>query len=139
MCPESLVCVRNPWYDALPPWAARYLPYHVNVFVKKHRNSPPPMERGFFAVNMADALGNAALFLNRGIVAFTPGTVEQDADLGNCVYEPDANVIRLNRVSTRMVNYRWRDYHLILKEHGHDGYGSCIAWADSVLSQGSHF
>ena len=124
---------------SLPLRLAQYLPYHVNVFVKKHRNSPPPMERGFFAVNMVDAVVKALLLLDTGRIAFTPGKVEQDADLGNCVYEPDAGVIRLNRVATRMVNYRWKDYHLILKKHGHDGYGSCIAWADSVLDQGSHF
>lgn len=124
---------------SLPERVARLLPFHVNVFVKEQRRFPPPLERGFFAVDILDAADKAGIFLTSGVVVFSEGQVVKDADLGDCVYESDVDSVRYSRVRSRMVNYRWTNYHLIVKEHGHRGYGTCITWADSVLAAGSHY
>ena len=124
---------------ALPAWVAQYLPFHVNVFVKEKRRYPGPLERGFFAVDMNDAVAAASMLFTSGLVVFTPGEIVQDADLGDCVYEPNVDSNRYDRVRSRMVNYRWTAYHLLVKEHGLHGYGTCITWADSVLAPGSHY
>ena len=117
----------------------KYLPYHVNVFVEGKRGGREAMERGFFASDFPDAIRNAFLFAQWGNVRFTAGSVYEDEDLGECVYESDVDSVRYKRVRNRMMNYRWRHYHLIVKRYGHHGYGTCIAWADSVLSQGSQY
>ena len=94
------------------------------------------MERGFFTVDMQAAVANAGLyFASRGLfVVFTRGVVEQDANLGTCVYESDVSRQRFDAVRTRMVTYNWDRYHLIAKETGKNGYGTCITWATSVLA-----
>lgn len=124
---------------SLPEGVAKHLPYHVNVFVKRNRRFPPPLERGFFAIDILDAANKALLLIGRGVVEFSAGEVVEDANLGNCVYESDVDSVRFKRVRSRMVNYRWTNYHLILEKHGQHGYGTCITWADSVLALGSTY
>lgn len=124
---------------SVPDGLNEYLPYHVNVFVEGKRGSGEAMERGFFASDFTDAIQKAIDYSLFGVLAFTPGSVYQDEDLGECVYESDVDSVRYKRVRNRMMNYRWRDYHLLAKDYGHNGYGTCIVWADSVLSQGSQY
>ena len=69
----------------LPAWLGEHLPIHVNAVSEAPGDR---MERGFFAVDMAGAVANATIYVvTSGVVIFTEGVIEQDADLGTCVYE----------------------------------------------------
>ena len=130
--------------DALPEGVGQYLPYHVNVMTESDARplagfpATPRLEQGFFAVDMYDALSKAILYaVTAGLEKqFTEGRLETDANLGECVYETWVDKNRFDTVSTvrdRMETYNWDRYHLIAKDHGRHGYGSCITWAESVL------
>ena len=122
------------------PWGIRdFLPYHVNVLVEQTDKAGSRLERGFFAIDMQEAVTLAIAWRLNPFrpwmdPVFTPGEVRQDGNLAECVYEPVYAVQRYETVRQRMETYDWTNYHLVEEMSGRYGYGSCITWANSVLA-----
>ncbi len=114
-----------------PSELAKYLPYHENVSVEDLTDGLGNLERGFFALDMAEAVEYAGYYALFGILLFTEGKVLKDDDLGDCDYEY-VSYSRYKTVWDRMWHYKWQDYHLLVTKYSSDGYGSCITWATTV-------
>ena len=111
------------------PGIGEYLPHHVNVVSESLPDDR--MELGFFAVDMTHALLSAWAYRQLGIRQFTTGSLERDPNLGQCTYK-DVSKGHFETVRNRMKTYKWYRYHLVLKNYGKSGYGSCITWAEAV-------
>ena len=100
--------------DSAPEGVGRYLPYHKNAVTESATGGR--MERGFFALDFADALVKATMyptlyvpyppFVIPGLLLFTEGEVRKDANLGTCEYESNVSKERYDTVRTSGAGWR---------------------------------